>query len=726
MTGMVQERENRKGTVIGKIPELLSPAGSMEMLEAVIAQGADAVYMGWPKFGARAYAKNPAGEELLRAIDLAHLHGVRVHLTVNTLFKDAEMEELAEYVEPVYRQGVDAILVQDPGVLRFLHTCFPDLPLHISTQMSVTGPAGAAMLEAEGASRIVLARELSLPEIRKIREETSCGIETFVHGALCVCYSGRCLFSSMLGGRSGNRGRCAQPCRLPYVRMENGKEVSDPSRPYLLSPKDLCGLDLLPELVSAGVDSLKIEGRMKKPVYAAGVTAVYRKYLDMLAAEGRIRVDEEDRRTLHALFDRDGFTDGYLRGKTDRMIADGNRKLSAGGTAEAEMRELEKRFLIEMPKIRLSGNARLRIGEKAVFSAAGVSASSVLPVGMARTQPLTEEALRERLMKTGGTPFAFERINIDMEEGVFLPVGEINAMRRELTGKAASAILAAYLRPAPKKPLPVPSCGEFAQDPAPARDRGRTAQVTEVFVSAKEQLDRALEERGDVLGAEWDVLMEEGISSFVTRCRDAGKEAFALLPEIVRRPPEGYGPLLSVLRKMAVEGIAGFYARDTEGLALLCRAGLSEKTYADASLYTMNRLARRVVGQYAEGGDTVPFELNAHEIRARGTRGSALVVYGRIPLMVTAQPEGGRPQTLRDRTGADFPLSRMSDIWYNTGAVTRIGNSVPLYLCDTEDAAAAGRVRYMFTTEDAEEVSSVLRGGKPASFTRGHFRRGVE
>ncbi|MBO7709706.1 MAG: U32 family peptidase [Lachnospiraceae bacterium] len=296
-------------------PELLAPGGSFEGICAAVNAGADAVYAAGTMFGARAYADNPEEDMLLKAIDYCHLHGAKLYMTVNTLLKERELEEnLTTFLRPYYEQGVDAVLVQDPGTLCLIRERFPDLPLHASTQMSVQSPDGARLAAALGISRIVPARELTLPEIRQIYEETGMEIECFIHGALCYSYSGQCLMSSLIGGRSGNRGRCAQPCRKRYTLSEGkGRLLSDPAAPYLLSLKDICALQVLPELIDAGVASFKIEGRMKRAEYAAGVTAVYRKYIDLYMQQGMAgyRVDEADIRILQDLYNRGGFSSGY-------------------------------------------------------------------------------------------------------------------------------------------------------------------------------------------------------------------------------------------------------------------------------------------------------------------------------------------------------------------------------------------------------------------------------
>ena len=320
--------------------EILAPAGSMECLKAAITAGADAVYTGGALFGARAYAHNLTEEELLEAIDYVHLHGRRLYLTVNTLIKDREMEkQMYDYLLPYYRQGLDAVIVQDIGLFRFIRKHFPDLPIHASTQMTLTGVDGAKFLEKEGAQRIVTSRELSMAEVKKIADETELEIESFVHGALCYCYSGQCLFSSFIGGRSGNRGQCAQPCRLLY-------RTPEAKRPqYLLSLKDICTLELIPEMIESGIYSFKIEGRMKKPEYAAAVAFQYRKYADLYLkyyeecpaeedpaayAMKKYRVREEDRQMLLDLYNRGGFHTGYYDTQNGREMISLNRPNHAG------------------------------------------------------------------------------------------------------------------------------------------------------------------------------------------------------------------------------------------------------------------------------------------------------------------------------------------------------------------------------------------------------------
>lgn len=330
-------------------PEVLAPAGSYESFHAAIAAGADAVYLAGNLFGARAFAQNFSEEELLHVIDEAHLHGRKIYLTVNTLLKEKELEEkLYTYLEPYYNEGLDAVIVQDYGVLRFIRQHFPGLALHASTQMTVTGPEGASLLADYGVERVVPARELSLKEVETIKKVTQMEMECFVHGALCYCYSGQCLMSSMIGGRSGNRGQCAQPCRLPYTyKGKNG---------YLMSLKDICTLESIPDLIEHGIDSFKIEGRMKKPEYVAGVTAMYRKYTDLYLEHGRekFRVKKSDLEELMDLYNRGGFHSGYYFVHNGPEMLCTNRPNHAGTKAAKVLgqkgRELQISVLKDLSK----------------------------------------------------------------------------------------------------------------------------------------------------------------------------------------------------------------------------------------------------------------------------------------------------------------------------------------------------------------------------------------
>lgn len=339
------------------IPEILAPAGSMEALRAAVYAGADAVYLAGNRFGARAYADNFTDQSLLEAIEYCHIYGVKVYLTVNTLFRDAEIKELYSYLSPLYEAGLDAVIVQDLGVIVYIHEQFPDLPIHASTQMSITTEYAYRLLRKYGVTRIVPARELSVMEIRMLKSGDDIPeVEVFVQGALCYCYSGQCLMSSMLGGRSGNRGRCAQTCRLPYTLCgENGRPFMDSEEKYFLSTKDLCGLEAVPELIETGVDSFKIEGRMKKPEYVAACVRSYRKVVDA-CVEGRFSdsLIEACKKEMAEVFNRGGFTEGYFHQKNGKSMMSvdepGNGGVCVGVVEKVQKNKLEIRLLKDVAK----------------------------------------------------------------------------------------------------------------------------------------------------------------------------------------------------------------------------------------------------------------------------------------------------------------------------------------------------------------------------------------
>ena len=439
-----------------KTIELLAPAGSWEALEAAVNAGADAVYMGGKAFGARQYASNFDREELTRAVYFAHMHRVRLYITVNTLVDDAEMPELADYLLFLNNVGVDGIIVQDMGVINLARKLVPQLPLHASTQMTVTSLAGVRLCAENGMERAVLARELSIKDIKTICSNTDTEIEVFIHGALCVCYSGQCLMSSMLGGRSGNRGRCAGPCRLPYtVYDETGRKLTGKEGAYVLSMKDFNTLPDLKAMAEAGVCSLKIEGRMKSPLYVAAVTSVYRKYLDQGMPE---TVDPGDQRLLREVFDRGGSTDGYLnRHNGADMMALSEKETRH--PEEALLEPIRRAYVEKDMRVPIRGEAEVCAGRPAVLRLfcdfRGIRAEvrveteneeGPVLVQAARQQPMTGERIRESLEKFGNTAFELEDLQVRTDDNSFIPVRELNELRRKGADELAERILESFRR----------------------------------------------------------------------------------------------------------------------------------------------------------------------------------------------------------------------------------------------------------------------------------------
>lgn len=468
---------------MGDHVELLAPAGSYEAFTGALNAGADAVYLGGQQFSARAYADNFTTEEMIRALRSAHFYGKKIYLTVNTLLKERELASLYEYLAPFYEAGLDGVIVQDFGVFCYIREHFPGLPLHVSTQMTVTGVRGASLLKEQGAVRIVPARELSLEEVGKIREEAGVEVECFIHGAMCYSYSGQCLFSSILGGRSGNRGRCAQPCRLPYEIYDGKKKLSGSG--YPLSLKDMCTLAYLPALLEAGIDSFKIEGRMKRPEYAAGVTAVYRKYIDLYYREGAAgyRVEQEDMDRLRRLYIRSEIQTGYYeRHNGKEMITLEKPGYESGD--ETLLSEIRETYIREPEKMPVRMKASVKVGEPLrLHVEAAVGAEGSLPekpglpddvrksperpdlsedvwkspekpdlsedvrkspaktarlaaavtgetVQYAKNAPLSAEEVKKRLCKTGDSFLTVKDCEISMEGACFVPVRALNELRR--------------------------------------------------------------------------------------------------------------------------------------------------------------------------------------------------------------------------------------------------------------------------------------------------------
>lgn len=752
--------------------ELLAPAGSYEAFCAVLSAGADAVYLGGSRFGARAYAGNLTQEELKRAIDSAHIHGRRLYLTINTLLKEQELEgELYAYLRPYYEQGLDAVIVQDMGVLSFLRKEFPGLGIHASTQMTVTNRYGAELMKSLGASRVVAARELSLAEIRDICGHADIEVESFIHGALCYCYSGQCLMSSMLGGRSGNRGRCAQPCRLPYevcdrngrpLPGKRGKAVQRPDEPYLLSLKDLCTIEWLPQLIESGITSFKIEGRMKQAEYAAGAVSVYRRYVDRClslleqygdieAVKARYQVAREDLQKLSDLGNRSGFTDGYYQRRNGKEMLT-LRKPSHAKANEKLWEEIREAYIRTEKKEPLKGKLTLRKEAPARLevSCRGVCAQAKGTVPQpAETQPLTREKAESSLRKTGNTPFAFAELDIEMEEDIFLPLQSLNQLRRDALEKLSGEMAGRHRR----KPES-PALGR-GRDAGAARGAGETPAERNLAVSVerREQIAAACRfayvsdiylDSGCYQGEDRMALLKEDAA----RVHTAGKRAFYALPAVFRK--HTMEKCLSERERLLGSGIDGFVVRSFDELQFLRREFLGDcpmPMIFDYPMYACNNRAKRAFGEFSPLRDTVPPELNKKELFGRDNAGSELLIYGYLPLMTSAQcirasVRGcdGKQEAcfLKDRYGKYFPVKNNCGECYNT-----IYNTAPLLLFDYRgDFEKMGLTcfRISFTVEDEQQIEAVMGLYEEAfllgtacakerydkEYTHGHYKRGVE
>ena len=719
--------------------ELLAPAGSYESFEAALAAGADAVYAGGASFGARAYAQNFSDEELLRAIEVAHLHGKKLYLTVNTLLKNRELtRSLYDYMAAFYEAGLDAAIVQDFGVLSFLKKEFPELPLHASTQMTVTGPKGMQFLESLEVSRVVPARELTLAEIAAMHEASSLEIETFIHGALCYSFSGQCLLSSVLGGRSGNRGRCAQPCRLPYEAKCRGERLIRKGISCPLSLKDICTIEILPEILEVGVTSLKIEGRMKQPSYTAGVTGMYRKYLDKLLKEGAdsYEVEERDRQKLLEIYSRGGSCQGYYHmTQGPQMLApDKEKKVGAQNTAA----------LPALGKIGISGVLTLHCGETASLTVTCgrtfVTAQGDV-VQEAKNHSVEESRIRAQMEKLGNTPYEWEDLKMILDENLFLPIKSLNELRR-----TALTLLEKALLDKERRSLPGREC-ERGKEFSKRKVVPKEMPAFYVSCEEKETAKRFLSEEG-VTGiyAPADA-MEECLSS-----NKFNKELYLLTPHITRgKLPEDFE---TQARKWLSHGMKGFLVRNLETYGAMKHLGLAGFCVADHSLYTWNNEAVDFWKKEGILRNTAPLELNEKELLHRDNEDSELLVYGYLPLMLSAQcvrknlslcTGDNECVSLTDRKGADFSVQCVCNPWktQNTekgkNCYNILYNSIPFGLLkEHRNVCALGMkgLRLSFTIEKPREAVNIFRefygvyvkGREPSNqvFTKGHFKRGAE
>lgn len=784
--------------------EILSPAGSYESLKAAIAAGADAVYIGGTRFGARAYANNLHEDELLEAIDYVHLHGRKIYLTINTLLKEQELKnELYEYLLPYYKQGIDAVIVQDIGVLKYVKECFPDLPIHASTQMTITNQLGAKFLEELGVERVVTARELQLDEIKDIRDNTNLEIESFVHGALCYCYSGQCLYSSLIGGRSGNRGQCAQPCRLPY-KVHERRELE-----YILSLKDMCTLEYIPELVAAGIDSFKIEGRMKKPEYVALVTAMYRKYVDLYLEKGKQHffVEPKDREKLMDLYNRGGSHGGYYHTKNGRNMVSLKRPNHAGVPAlklvrqngknitvktmvdihkgdvielpdgkenytfpedlkknqtvtflthqkqrftkeqilnrtrnESLIREIQDTIINKIVKEKMNGKLILSSTDCAKLE---VSCSDVCVTVFgeiaqeAVNQPMDKLRIDKQMRKTGNTPFEFDKLDIELHGNLFMPMQSLNELRRKALDALKNEILSNYRREVNEKP--------YLKENAVVLENKTKLYV---YIENLEQLNEAIVQKSisriyldcNAIHRAWE---SDAIDAWIEKVHACGKQIYFAMPHVFRQDTiQKYEKNYSNIFEAKWDGVL---IRNYESLAFLKKHNFSKGIVTDYNLYQFNQTAKKFWIDQAIESTTAPLELNYKELKAVGLEQSELVVYGYLPMMVSAQcvkhtTEGCKRKKdciyIKDRYNKSFAVKNNCDYCYNV-----IYNTAPLVLTDQKTEVLdlnPKALRLHFTTEDKNTMKNIIclyddvflkgmtKDAPDMEFTRGHFKRGIK
>ena len=749
--------------------ELLSPAGSPESLRAAVESGAGAVYLGWGDFNARRNAKNFSDEEFADALRYCHERGVRVFLTLNTLLTDRELPKALETAAAACRMGVDSVLVQDWGLFDLLRQALPDLPLHASTQMSLFTSGGCREMAADGCERVVIARECSAEDTAAICKSCPAEVEVFVHGALCMCYSGQCEMSALIGGRSGNRGRCAQPCRLPYdvvaappelcsgaaqaaskrfaagktlpqaefiYAEENGSKgsrtakagwdgrcaqpcrmaygVNEPAKKsYPLSLKDSCLADRLGEMAEMGVACLKLEGRMKRPEYVAVITRIYARLL----AEGR-RPTAAEKAELEQAFSRSGFTDWYWQGKHGADMF-GTRPENAPEPKElfAQAKAAYEKGGLRTVPVRF--RCTVRAGIPCVLEAATPDGHAVTVTGpvpeAARSRAVTTEELCQRLRKTGGTAYRCEEVTAEVDDGLSLPASAVNALRRD----ALAALTDARTVPPQRRELPVP--------PPPAGDCAASSPRFTVSVTTAAQLSPELL----ALGPARVYVPLELLAAF-TALPEAGTQWCAVLPRVWRDRDEA--ELRRWLDHAKSLGVTAVLAGNIGHLSLVRDMGFA--VYGDCGLNVFNGRSLDYLRKKGLSSACLSFELRFAQLRdLPKCLPAEAIVYGRLPLMITEncliENAGAcrcdRPNFLTDRTGAAFPLLPAY------GHRTEIQNSRVLWLADRPEYRRLGLAyaRLRFTTETPEECVRVFRdylAGAAASgeFTRGLYERGVE
>lgn len=699
--------------------ELFAPAGSLEILKGVIESGADAVYVGGSMFGARAYANNFTEEELLEAIDFAHLRGVKVYLTVNTLIKNSEFSKLYDYLLVYYKRGLDAVIVQDIGVVKAIHEYFPSMEIHTSTQMTVTGADGVRFLSQFGVTRVVMAREVSLAEMKRIHEETGMELEAFVHGALCYSYSGQCLFSSILGGRSGNRGRCAQPCRLPYT-VEGKKDE------YILSLKDMCGIKALDKLHDAGVYSLKIEGRMKQLEYACGVVKYYRSYID-----SKKPVSDADYDRIKALGNRCGFTDRYY---FDHNGSDMVTYVKPNFVSNAAEPSPEKR------KLSIEGELVLREGEPGSLTVKRGDVTykaSIEPVSAALKAPLDKKAAIDRINKTGDTDFEFSHIKAQIGENVFVPNGALNKLRRDAISGLCDKLLKKYYRNDARYAdmSKLTALPEHVVKSDAAHDEAINDYTTICSCMTRAQLDTLIGyECFDVFYLDFDMYdrntLIQRFADDVKCLTKRNKKVYLMLPTIFRADSSDY--FVSIAKELDKVSFEGFVVKNYEELYLTENLFTDKKIILDHNMYTFNDVSKSAFFEHGVSGDTVPLELNSREIMHRNNIGSQMIVYGYYPLMTTANcvhkntkgcDKKQKLIYLKDRYNKSFAVCNNCKECYNT-----IYNSLPTMLTKNISKlkeAGIRSFRYSFTIETPKQIKAVM-DDKVAEYTNGHYKRGVE
>lgn len=725
--------------------ELLAPGGSYESVIAAFNAGADAVYTGGEMFGARANADNLTTEQLIDAINYAHIHNRKLYLTVNTLLRDDEInEKLYNYILPLYENGLDAVIVQDMGVFNYIRTHFPDLHIHASTQMTIFGRRTAQELKKLGATRVVLPRELSLNEIKDIHENVDIEIECFVHGALCYCYSGQCFLSSYIGGRSGNRGRCAQPCRMEYDVMQ-GKTLLNPGdSKYALSPKDICTLNILPDIIESGVHSLKIEGRMKKTEYIAGVVSIYRKYIDLyLKNKSGYKVDSRDIDILYNLFNRNGFNESYYKVHNGREMISFKKPSFRSGN-EALTSNIKNKYIGKKLKETFDIKITCKHGIPFTISAnvygKAITASGMIP-DKAQKRPVDKETILKQVLKTGDTDFIFNSAFLDLDDGLFLTVGEIKNVRRKLLNLIYQDILSSYKRNNHGDLDKIIKTNEYVSD---VKDSYHGDMCINVLLSTYEQLQIALLKKYiDKIYIELQFFDIKAIKRAINLMKENHRQVYIAMPYVSRLKD-----IDIFLREYKYEfeketGISGFLIRNLEQYYFLHEFYPELEYIFDYNVYSYNGYARGFYVNNYNVVTTAPAELNLRQLKARKCNNEEFVVYGYMPAMISAGccikntdkcTHNNTVYTLKDSKNNKFVTKCVCKYCYNI-----MYNCKPLSLFKYQkdiESLNLKSVRINLTIENSEQTGNILTMAENAfikkipvvaddTTTRGHFNRGV-
>lgn len=730
-----------------KKTELLSPAGNMECLKAAINAGADAVYLAGQRFGARASADNFTNIELIEALDHAHTYNRKIYLTLNTLIKEREWHEIYPFLKPLYEEGLDGIIVQDIGLIGYLKDCFPELPIHASTQMTVTHGQSARLLKELGVCRVVAARELSFDEICAIREETGLEMEVFIHGAMCYSYSGACLFSSFLGGRSGNRGRCAGPCRLPYNKDK-----------YPLSMRDMCLIDQIPELVDAGIESFKIEGRLKSPEYVTGVTRIYRRAIDDHLDGDRSEEGYNDKDELSTLYLRGGRSVSYLHTHNSREMITLDDP-SYNGPSNDKISELKEWSNSRDIRQKIQGNACFHVKQPMSLTLNYDNDVIVTVTGdvveAATGRPATKEETEARLRKLGGTAYVLDIMTLDMDDDCFLPVGMLNDLRRRAVEKLNEERLNRLKRTVAtadhihKDNVTTDICVSRSSLP-----RRSVTGCPDISVIDPDQFKAVMSyDTGNIrVYLPYDLIYKGSIGrdELEKICEiNNDKELLLSLPRIYRRRSDEYMSafLKDINDPLFVKNcnIGGVLVKNLEELKTLS-GKTSLKIITDHSIYVWNRSALKQMLRLADEV-TLPLELNLHEtedeLDPEYVNRLNLVIYGRAPLMVSANCVmktfdkcTGRydriMNSLTDRYGKQEPVYVNCQHCFN-----EIYNALPTSYhkrSDRIDKYGLGGLRADLTDESPEIINALLdyytgRNGRVfpvADHTTGHMDKGTD